>query len=289
MEYIQCPHCLNKYGVNDRMRQALGKQIRCKHCQEPFRIVISGTPDRPPAAAAEHTRPTKPELPATPLPEDLRQDTQTPAIVETTSPSTDHNAPQAVENKTHPVRMKKKLNTQFLIFVVLISILLCSGAGLFIYTRFPQWFGKNSDGPAHLIPEELVKPMNVFPTAPSGKQPAESRHQETDNNADKSLLEGPEQPSQSCKELAAGMWIRLHLLATTKLDTQLYMQLMDQGIEQPAELRKLCKDRFLASRITDAAKQELIPDWISHEVERHTHSHQTGGDSPSAPPPASAP
>ncbi|TLS67543.1 hypothetical protein FEF65_06390 [Mariprofundus erugo] len=283
MEYIQCPHCLNKYGVNDRMRQALGKQIRCKHCQQPFRIVISGTPDKLPVSSSEQIRPAEADQHHPPMPEQPAQVTP-PAVVaeQVAAPATDENEPVSVEKSPRPVRLKKKLNTQFLLFAVLLTILLCAGTGLFIYTQFPQWFEKSSDRSDHVIPEELIKPMSVFPTDTSKKEVSAPQHTET-GSADKSLLEGPEQPSQPCRELAAEMWIRLHLLATTKLDTQLYMQLMDQGIEQPAELRKLCKDRFLASRITDAAKQEMVPDWISHEIEKRTRKKKAEGEGPPAP------
>jgi len=40
LEYIQCSHCRNKYGVNDKLKDAAGKQIRCKNCHETFEIVI---------------------------------------------------------------------------------------------------------------------------------------------------------------------------------------------------------------------------------------------------------
>jgi len=40
MEYIQCPHCEKRYGVNDKTRAAEGKATGCKACGENFEIKI---------------------------------------------------------------------------------------------------------------------------------------------------------------------------------------------------------------------------------------------------------
>ena len=44
MEYIQCSHCNKKYGINDKVRAAVGHTIACKACGEPFEIELFETP-----------------------------------------------------------------------------------------------------------------------------------------------------------------------------------------------------------------------------------------------------
>ena len=55
MEFIQCPHCQKQYAVNDKLRSAVGKRIRCKHCTQAFEIIIqqaSQAEASPPPASA---------------------------------------------------------------------------------------------------------------------------------------------------------------------------------------------------------------------------------------------
>ena len=43
MEFIQCLHCQKQYAVNDKLRAAVGKKIRCKHCSDVFEIIIQNS------------------------------------------------------------------------------------------------------------------------------------------------------------------------------------------------------------------------------------------------------
>jgi len=52
MGFIQCPICNQQYKLNERLRAAAGKYMRCKKCQKKFEVIIPDnerTEDRQPA------------------------------------------------------------------------------------------------------------------------------------------------------------------------------------------------------------------------------------------------
>jgi len=250
MEYIQCPHCLHKYGVNERIRVLAGKQIQCKQCQQPFRIAILGTPESSPDSASAADKPVRNE------PLDSKQNIQA--------------------EQPAPVRLKKQLNTQFIILLVLLFSLFIAFIGLFIYIKFPQWLESKTQPTDTVASHQFIKPIRIFPAKPPKPVNNVTRKAQkpvdTNSGRDKTMLEGPDQASQDCRDTAAAFWIRIHVMSTSRIDTKTYMQLLDQGLNQPAQIRDLCHDRFLVARLTEAATQSQIPQWISHEVESLTKS-----------------
>ncbi len=75
MEFIQCPHCQKQYAVNDKLRAAVGKRIRCKHCTQAFQIIIqqaSQTEASTPAASAPQTEMVEAPQPVPKLPESIQ-------------------------------------------------------------------------------------------------------------------------------------------------------------------------------------------------------------------------
>lgn len=278
MEYIQCPHCLHKYGVNERMRTAVGKQICCKQCQQAFRIIILGTPEKP----ADNIK-TGPHEQGTSLGSkqgELREESKnrSSGLTAGENQGSVASSPDEESNGSPKVKLKKKLNTQFIIFLVLIVTLLCTGVGLIIYFQFPQWLAAIKPRPADTMTSsemliKPVKPINLLPAGPPEADKAAKKSPVDDTTGrDKTMLQGPDQPSQACRDVAANFWIRIHVMSTVNLDTRTYMKLLDQGLSQPDEIRKLCRDRFLPGRLTDAAKQDKTPEWISKEIEQRTQT-----------------
>ncbi len=65
MEFIQCPHCKKQYAVSDKLRAAAGKKIRCKHCSQPFEIIVqirSTQSQTEPEKSTASTEATGPEV-----------------------------------------------------------------------------------------------------------------------------------------------------------------------------------------------------------------------------------
>ncbi|PIW47864.1 MAG: hypothetical protein COW18_07810 [Zetaproteobacteria bacterium CG12_big_fil_rev_8_21_14_0_65_54_13] len=271
MEYIQCPHCLHKYGVNERMRAAVGKKIHCKLCKQLFRIVVLGVPDKPSLntntieTSDEKSTNRKSLLPA-PKP-------KSPELT-TTTDQRSFTAAGDEDEKPAPIKLKKRLNIQFIVLLLLLFTLSCAVIGLFIYIQFPQWLTPKAEQANSMGPLTVIKPIKLFPAGPpqpdsTAKQTAPDPVDEMAGH-DKTMLEGPDKPSQVCRDSAADFWIRIHIMSTSKIDSRTYMQLMNQGLGQPAEIRNLCRDRFLTGRLTEAAKKDQLPDWISAEVNART-------------------
>jgi len=282
MEYIQCPHCLHKYGVNERMREAVGKKIQCKKCQQPFIIVITGR--------VEHSLDTsaadKPEQDEQPEKQQGIQAEQP----NSEQPTASEDQPSSVviddteTERLPPVQLKRRLNTQFIALILLLITLFGLAVGLIIYFQFPQWLDSKQQpdtvtsaaliNPIDTSPGVLVNPINLFsgPPEPDSNVKQQKEQPPVDDSAgrDKPMLEGPDQPSQVCRDAAADFWIRIHVMSSAEIDTRTYMQLLDQGLDQPAEIRNLCHDRFLPTRLTESAMQDKTPDWISAEVEART-------------------
>jgi len=270
MEYIQCPHCLHKYGVNERMRAAVGKKIHCKQCKQLFRIVVLGAPDQPLNTGTADT----PDETSANNKSQLPTSTSQSHGLTVSADQSSFIAADDEEEKPAPIKLKKRLNIQFIVLLLLLFTLFCAVIGLFIYLKFPQWLAPKAEQSTSLEAIELIKPIKLFPAGPPEPDSAAKQKalEPVDPMAgyDKAMLEGPDKPSQVCRDSAADFWIRIHVMSTSKIDSHTYMQLMNQGLGQPAEIRNLCRDRFLTGRLTEAAKKDQLPDWISTEVNART-------------------
>jgi len=243
MDFIQCPHCSHKYGVNDRMRTAVGKQIRCKQCQIPFRIVILNLSGRIPESvpttqqeSSDNQQKTKgladdarqsesncndsdtADLKAT-HPNDLKPEaTRSPEVaadaVDDTSDQTQ--IPDQPAKKTS-VNLKRKINTGFLGKLTVTIVLSCTAIGLFIYLQYPQWLDLTSNLEQIAHPEPLLKPLHIAPVGPVA---ADKKPLSDDAGRNKTLLEGPDQPVQVCRDAAADFWMRIHLMSTALLSNE---------------------------------------------------------------------
>lgn len=293
MEHIQCPHCKKKYGANDKIRAAVGKKIRCKHCQEIFEIVIQQ------AGNKQEIKPDSVEKPA------ASKETAEPQV-ETSIPDENSKEEETASEKKVARKQKKKvvkkkgINVQLTITIVLAAILLIGGITALLYFNNPELFKQAPKKETSRIIKPLIPDIDPFsksisPEPASQKSvQAVSKKTEADTpqttapentnsvpvtdvekasakpgkNRAPSLLDGPKKPTQVCKDAAADQWIRTHKLSHSQMSTKTYMRLFNQGVGQTAEVRKLCKGgTSLVVRLTAAAKEEKIPDWIRTEIE----------------------
>lgn len=50
MQYIECIHCRKRYPATRKMRDAMGRRVRCTSCGKSFPIIIfDSRVDQPPA------------------------------------------------------------------------------------------------------------------------------------------------------------------------------------------------------------------------------------------------
>jgi len=338
LEYIQCQHCEKKYAVSERLRTAVGKQIRCKHCWQLFEIEIRH--DTAQANAQQHDprstdrqRPdvTAPAHAAAPdeRPDERKSDRQSAdrqrpeeqlfdkgadlqaggdaahnaaflnAAEETLVSASDDGdvaMPAAVsdegdragrdESEEHSDQTgvdkssgdkegaetaeKKRFNLHALISSLLGFILIGLSAAGYLYLYQPQLLQLQEQAERQaIIPQQLVNPMQLQGPQPAGAQQPRQLEPEAPRDAasaPKSLLDGPDNPSQVCRDVAADYWLRTRMLVTTKLATDAYMQLLNMNLEQADEIRKLCRDRLQLGRLTSAAKAGQMPPWISREI-----------------------
>jgi len=282
LQYIQCPHCEKKYAVSEKLCAAAGKKIRCKHCQQAFEIIISD----------DHVRGDQQDMPPPPDKEnatiDAKKDHAAPAADQFVSPDETPEKEQQPDSdnkksKETATPVKKKVNVQLLISIFLGLALLATATGAYLFFYHNELFhpSQKQDN-KHIIPQQLIKPVSIpFPqqkhtmdsekSKQSKQNPAQSapRHQKP-----KSLLEGPDNPSQVCKDSAADYWFRTRLLTTSQLDTTSYLELLNMNLDQTAEIRRLCKDKPLIGRLTEAAKTGQVPTWIKTEIQSRNASMQ---------------
>lgn len=245
MKYIQCQHCQKKYAASEKLCASAGKKIRCKYCQQVFEIIIH---DSPPIN--ENTEQEE-------LPDDNEK----------------------LEINTSPV--KKKFNFQLLISILLAIALLTTTTVAYLFFYQHELFEPSQkQDEKQLIPSELIKPVNI--TFPKQKHALASENAQAKTvqpasqvKKAKSLLDGPDKPSQACKDSSADYWFRTRLLITSQLDSVTYMELLNQNLDQVEEIQRLCKDKLLIAHITESAKKGQMPTWISTEITSRTKAMQT--------------
>jgi len=280
LEYIQCPQCEKKYTVNDKLKAATGKHIRCKHCQQAFEIVIhDGNNSEPqdiasPVSIAESTvEASTPSSSNSPLTEPLKIDDQP----EDTRPSNvEEQDKERNEEQTQPAK-KKNVKLQFLISIILGLILICASLGTYLFFYNPELLNKTGlfntteqQQSTPIIPHNLVNPMTIHLSHPAqSKKTASPPAKQISPQHTASVPAESNQPSQVCKDASADYWLRTHLLATAKLDTNTYIKLLDMNVKQAVEIRKLCKETTVISRISEAARKGKKPPWIRVEIDSH--------------------
>ena len=282
MKYIQCPHCKKKYAASEKLSAAVGKKIRCKHCQQVFEIIISD----------DGISKDRQDIPSPPDKKNNTTDTEKPLETASANKSVSNNenpeeevphdsGNDEPEEKASPAKKKYKLQLFISIFLGIALLATITGAYLFLYHN-ELFHPSPQQDKKHIIPQQLVKPINITfakhqqTTEPKKTAPEPTKHKPVQPaphiSKPKSLLDGPYHPSQVCKDSSAEYWFRTRIIASSKLDTTTYLELVSQNMDQANEIRRLCKDKSLLGRITESAKSGQIPPWIKTEVTSRNQS-----------------
>ena len=292
MEFIQCPHCQKKYGVSDKLRRATGKRIRCKHCQNTFIIFIQEkiSPEvqkqldaQREARRLEEQQHLEPQI--LEAPEERAEEKPKEPVKELKQKRKGGKKKRKATKKT----AKKPLNIQMVILIILATLLVAGASGTYLYFYNPELFEVKSE---QMPAEATIKPFDPFakkikPEAAEIDQasPAEQNREPEDaklsNSSEassetakkpkqKAATDGPDNPSQVCRDAAADYWIRTNMIANAMLTNEAYMKLLSQGISLTDEVRTRCKEKALVGRLADSARSEDLPEWIKKEVVART-------------------
>jgi len=282
LEYIQCPHCEKKYAVNDRIKASVGKQIRCKHCQATFSIIIQHTTGKEEVQEQQTVEASSSVV-----------KTVVAAQPEVTKvPDANEKPPHEDISPTKPVKKKasgkKPLNLQLIITIVLAVILIIGSIAAYLFINNPELFNPPAKKESSHIIEPVIPAIDPFamPIIPALKseQAAEqaAASPPVDQNdsgvvttaIEPAMATANNQPegtvhtaTQACKDAAAKHWVRTYKLAHTRLSGEAYYTLFDEGVKQTDELRTLCKDNSLVASLTTAANEKIIPEWIRLETQ----------------------
>lgn len=285
MEYIQCPHCQKKYGVSDKLRAAVGKRIRCKHCQETFAIFIQEGI----SASAQKKIDAQQEVH---VESDVQvsQQEEHPSVQVDTEKGEKKAKKPAKKTKSRKKSAKKPINMQLIIMLILGTALITASVAAYIFYYHPELLQSEEESQINIQKPVTVPAFtSVDPFAgkiETAEQEKESIDQgveqaapaieaapkqiTTDSKPEKpaprSLRDGPENPSQVCKDAAADYWIRTSMIANSMLTNEAYHKLLRQGLSQTKEIRKHCKHRELVAVLAEAAKKEDVPEWIEAEI-----------------------
>ena len=284
MEYIQCPHCLKKYGVNEKIRAASGKTIRCKGCQETFEIAIYATPEPEKPAVQEDEPRQNPESSAakTDRPEATASEAAT-----TDTASEQKPAKEKADKKTKPA---KKRSFQMLFTIVLALLLLIAVTVALIFQFKPDLLEPVSTEQTQLNePEKIAVVEPKAPTvtvekAPQGEvtkevaeeKPGEKPEAKAETTASRTSSQDPVNASGDCKRAAVEQWFTDYMMMHGDLSSKEYIRLLDESSSHTERVRTLCGDKHLASRITEAAKLGEKPGWIEAEISDRTSSKYEG-------------
>ena len=196
MEFIQCPHCQKQYVVSDKLRAAAGKKIRCKHCKQPFEIIVQthSAPTRPePEATLSEQKPSAPTATeskqAKSKDDDLfdlskynsesyfdfsetaqnlesKKDVALPGASEATAIDAPE-APTATDKDTKKAVVKAKpgkkpFNIQLLITIALAIALLIAAVAAYLFLTQPELFRATSKkAEKSIVTEALFKPIEI--------------------------------------------------------------------------------------------------------------------------------
>ncbi|MFQ5519293.1 MAG: hypothetical protein ACE5E3_04745, partial [Mariprofundus sp.] len=199
---------------------------------------------------------------------------------------------------------KKKNNIQLIITIVLGTTLIITAIGAYLYFNHPELFSvAEKKKPQPIVAQQLIKPIQIMPETPvansidnpidkSTAKPIDTKKEQpsiqtattiTDRTAPSAsktaeILQQRQasktpaasaavSASQRCKDVLASYWFRSYQLATVRMDTSVYMQLLGENLDQSEKIRTLCKDPSLVGKIVASVKSEHKPDWIRKEID----------------------
>jgi len=231
LEYIQCTHCSKKYGVNDKIRAAVGRDTPCKACHETFSIVLHGG-----------------EV----LAEDLsvvREGGWDPSFtmpsteVQSVSSKKDEGSSQAGEGEEGElaafIKAKKNKKQQQIWMTAGLAVSALLGLAIFFFLG-----GE---------PDLVTQVSNITHSA-------EKKAQQTLP----SKLEDKDKPE--CRQAAAAQWVLDARVMHGSYDAEEYIALLKRSQLQTAQVRMLCSDTQVIQHILKSATEEYKPLWFEAEL-----------------------
>jgi len=234
MEYIQCSHCNKKYGINDKVRAAAGRNIVCKGCGESFEIVIFETPTA--------------SMPATNKAA-VENETIEPSAKETTGKQAERKKNKEPQRKTNLKDLeKKKFSPSMFLGIAIIAIS--------IYVFYAD---RSIDIGKPFVATETPKP-NIQAT----DHPALAS-EEVD------LVSKPKKPvhqelSEACKTIAAQEWVMDYTMMHGLPEKSEYVRMLDESVQNTAEIREKCGGSSIVQEVLATATKGIPPKWLEMHV-----------------------
>ncbi|MDQ6995691.1 MAG: zinc-ribbon domain-containing protein [Mariprofundaceae bacterium] len=253
MEYIQCTHCHKKYRVNEQVRAAAGRMVKCKDCGERIEIIIfQDSDDSPPDANDVQQEAEKRTADSQAKEQAVSKETAIEPEPKANINKQKHDSHQANEN--HPSSKK----------ITLSAIL-----GVFIIAGSLYGFFQGRSQQADDLHQD-VKADNA----------SQTMHQKHEMTFEKPLLKSkltiPQEKknvsgySDACKEAAAQQWLTDFKVSHGKQTGHDYMSLLDQGIQTSALIRKECGGSHVVAEVLQAAQKGLPPEWLVKTINELT-------------------
>ena len=241
MEYIQCESCHKKYGVNDKIRAAVGRTITCKACGQKFEISIFETPDHQ-SNQQSNSEPHHSQK------EKLQEQniTEQQTFKETSRPST---------NKKHFAR---RLAPSAILGVAIIVL-----SGYFFY------LDRQVDIGQPFVPtqnSQSIKPM----LDNRGNPIAQQNQQSTPSTKQPHKIIPKHSLSQACKEVSARQWLNDFTMMHGMPSSAEYVRMLDQGTQNTAQIRKLCGGSHIVQELLSTAKKGEPPIWLVDAIQALT-------------------
>ncbi|MDX8382565.1 MAG: hypothetical protein R8M45_00705 [Ghiorsea sp.] len=233
MEYIQCTSCSKKYGVNDNIRAAVGRAIKCKACQDTFPIVIHDSEavaeqpvQKTPASAANGGWDPSDTMPPAAAQQANKKDT-----VQQDNDDGD-------EELAALMLAKKKRKQRQQIYIAS-GLGVCLLAGLLFLGLMGD---ETSDAPTQTI--QRTQPQQV--------------KSEKVNDHD----------NETCRQVAAEQWMIDSTVMYGEYTAAEYVNLLTQSQDQSVTVRNTCNSDQIIQEILHAATKQFIPVWFEGEVHR---------------------
>jgi len=232
MEYIQCTHCSKKYGINDKVRAAAGRNITCKGCGESFKIVIfeTPTPSMPKANQAA-----------------AKNESLEPTVKERSSTQPERKKTIPHQSKTN--HKKKKLSPSMLLGVAIIA-----------FSIYMFYQDRNFDVGQPFVATETAKPT----PKPSEHSPLAPAEEEAPINKPKVLIH--QDLSEACKNISAQQWVMDYTMMHGMPEKSEYVRMLDESVQNTAEIRKKCGSSSIVQEVLATATKGAPPKWLEKHV-----------------------
>ncbi|MDQ6988817.1 MAG: zinc-ribbon domain-containing protein [Mariprofundaceae bacterium] len=231
MEYIECTHCHKKYGVNDKIRAAAGRDIKCKACQKTFPIVLLGAEVLEEDLSVVREGGWDPSF--------TMPTTETQAKGGTAKSQTDTDDDEGdLAAFVKAEKQKKKLQIQVI-----------SGLAVFALLILTLFFILGGE------PNLVTQVSNIT-------QSAEKKAQQ--DAVKSSQLE--DKDNAECREAAAAQWAIDSQIMHGDYSAEIYVELLQRSQLQSAQVRQLCRDTNIIQHILKSATEAYKPQWFEQEL-----------------------